>query len=124
MSEVAVLRRWSSEGGKTGARLYLWCPGCEDLHAAEVSAEGAWTWDGNIEAPTISPSLLVQGTQWATDSSFYKPQHHVEAGQRTCCHSFVKQGQWQFLSDCTHALANQIVPLVPLPEGHVLGRDT
>ncbi|MCZ4340562.1 hypothetical protein O4H52_03015 [Sphingomonadaceae bacterium G21617-S1] len=31
------------------------------------------------------------------------------------CHSFVRNGQIEFLSDCTHALAGQTVPLPPFP---------
>ena len=40
----------------------------------------------------------------------------VEPGQLTVCHSFVSDGQWQFLGDCTHALAGQTVPVVPIPD--------
>lgn len=32
------------------------------------------------------------------------------------CHSFLKAGVWQFLSDCTHAMAGQSVPAVPVPQ--------
>ena len=32
------------------------------------------------------------------------------------CHSFLKDGQWQFLGDCAHGLAGQTVPMVPLPD--------
>jgi hypothetical protein len=30
------------------------------------------------------------------------------------CHSFVVEGQMQFLSDCTHEMAGQIVPIPPV----------
>jgi hypothetical protein len=29
------------------------------------------------------------------------------------CHSFVREGQIQFLGDCTHAFAGQTVPMIP-----------
>lgn len=32
------------------------------------------------------------------------------------CHSFIRDGHWQFLGDCAHALANQTVPMVPVPD--------
>ena len=32
------------------------------------------------------------------------------------CHSFIQNGQWQFLSDCAHALAGKTVPMEPLPD--------
>jgi Family of unknown function (DUF6527) len=97
---VAVLRPWSAGEGRQGTRLYLWCPGCDDLHAVEVTDPGfMWEWDGNLESPTISPSIKVD----------------YGVGGRIC-HSYVKQGRWEFLSDCTHALAGQSVALPPLPE--------
>lgn len=100
---MTTLRPWRAADGRSGTSLYLWCPGCDDLHAVEVKdASGAlWQWDGNEEAPTINPSILVNG----------RPESR---GKR--CHSFVKAGQWEFLSDCDHALAGQTVPMVPLPE--------
>ena len=82
---------------------WVWCPGCEDLHCWWTAIEGepcnrtTWEYDGNDESPTVSPSLLVS--------------YGVDGKQ---CHSFVKSGQWQFLGDCTHALAGQTVPMVPL----------
>lgn len=98
-SPIAQLRTWAtSEGYQV---LQMWCPGCDDLHQINVKGHGAWEWDGNLEAPTVSPSILVQrGNQ---------------AGDRRC-HSFLKGGVWQFLGDCTHALANQTAAMVPLPE--------
>lgn len=37
-------------------------------------------------------------------------------GGPVCCHSYVKAGRWEFLGDCTHDLAGQTVPMVPLPD--------
>lgn len=83
--------------GNSGTKLYLWCPGCDQLHGPEVvNPAKRWQWDGNLEAPTLSPSILTHGTQR--------------------CHSFLKAGQWQFLVDCEHALAGKTVPMVPLPD--------
>ena len=129
-SPVAILRSWATAEGH-GHRLYLWCPGCDDTHLVCVRhPEGqggpCWEWDGNLEAPTISPSIKVEGKQWAEDMGFYKPRHSsVPVGGSIVCHSFVKNGQWEFLGDCTHDLKGQTVPLPPFPEGHALieGRD-
>lgn len=76
-------------------RLWLWCPGCEDLHDVRL---GEWQWDGDTEAPTISPSILVR---------YQTP----EPNPHNVCHSFVRAGVWEFLGDCTHALAGQHVPM-------------
>lgn len=97
-------------GGTTGTEnrythLLLGCPGCGGFHTVYVNTEpgdtglNPWEWDGNLDAPTVSPSILVNAT---------RPGHR--------CHSFVRGGMWEFLSDCDHALAGQTVPLAPLPE--------
>lgn len=88
-----ILRR---ARGSDGDVLGVWCPGCDDPHMIPVQGPRAWQWDGNVEAPTFSPSLLVRG------------------GERVC-HSHVRAGRFEFLSDCTHALAGQTVPIAPWP---------
>jgi hypothetical protein len=88
-----------------GLRVHLWCPGCQELHAPTFRcpehggpADGP-VWDGDpySEPFSMEPSLLV------------------DSGRDTC-HSFIRNGQWQFLTDCVHALAGQTVPLEPLPD--------
>lgn len=96
-----------------GDVLLFECPGCEMLHAVRVRArEGGalpgdgpvWTWNGSLEAPTCTPSVLVRWT------------HGEERAERRC-HLFVKEGRLEFLSDCTHALAGRTIelPLLPNP---------
>jgi hypothetical protein len=73
-------------------RMYLFhCPGCGYSHPFHVPM---WTWNGSLDAPTFSPSLMVNGSD---------PRYR--------CHSFVKEGKIQFLSDCFHKLAGQTVEL-------------
>lgn len=104
MNPVAVSKDGTHDGVTT-SYLKLWCPACDDLHmitTARSDGTSTWTWDGNTERPTISPSILV-------NAGGGNPQHPT-------CHSFVRDGQWEFLSDCTHALAGQTVPMVPVPD--------
>lgn len=91
-----------------GQRVLFRCPGCDDNHQIHV---GTWTWNGDLDRPTFSPSVLVGGVQWGDESGFYKPRHTVAAGQPITCHSFVTDGRIQFLGDCTHDLAGQTVDL-------------
>lgn len=114
MSDSKV--RVDGNGTDPGSSLWLWCPACEDTHRITVGTPDSWTWDGNEDAPTISPSILVGGVQWPVGQGFHKPQHRVEPGGAIACHSFVIAGVWQFLGDCTHAMAGQYVPMVPLPD--------
>lgn len=79
------------------------CPGCGHLHCVyveEPSPTGSrWTWNGSLELPTFSPSILVR--------SNYTSIHRMD----DVCHSFVREGKIEFLSDCTHELAGQTVDL-------------
>ncbi len=89
-----------------GARTYAFnCPGCAQydepgsrLHRAHTFRDGpdGWTYNGDGDRPTVSPSILVTG--------------HDEKR----CHSFVREGRIEFLGDCTHALAGQTVDLPEL----------
>lgn len=74
------------------------CPGCECSHFVPVEGPHKWEWDGNLEAPTFSPSILVNGDK--------------SCPSMPLCHSFIRQGKWQYLSDCTHKLAGTTVPMM------------
>ena len=109
MSSLSAKLR-SAEGG----RLMFWCPGCDGAHQVGVGdGHGPrWDYNGNADAPTFTPSILVRGTQPLTDEEHaaimagkpFEPKPLV-------CHSFVTDGLIQFLGDCTHNLAGQTVDL-------------
>lgn len=100
------------------------CPGCGDDHVLPTTAgHGAqWSWNGDLARPTFNPSLLVRSGHYA--------RHHEPGDSCWCtyvpangkpspfscytCHSFIRGGRIQFLSDCTHALAGQTVDLPEL----------
>lgn len=97
--------------GKTadgGEMVHFRCPGCDDFHQIRV---GTWSFNGDLERPTFSPSVLVGGAQWGPADGFHKPNHTVAPGESIVCHSFVTDGRIQFLGDCTHNLAGQTVDL-------------
>ncbi|HEY0889311.1 MAG TPA: DUF6527 family protein [Nocardioides sp.] len=106
MTARATLARDSAGG----AELVIFrCPGCDDNHRISV---GTWTFNGDLERPTFSPSVLVSGVQWDEGSGFRKPSHAgVAPGAPIVCHSYVTDGRIQFLGDCTHVLAGQTVDL-------------
>ncbi len=74
---------------ETGNQYYFHCPGCDMVHGVGKS----WEFNGDLEKPTFSPSVLVIGPP----------------GLR--CHSYIKNGMIQFLSDCHHGLKNQTIEL-------------
>ncbi|QVW28609.1 hypothetical protein pEaSNUABM8_00112 [Erwinia phage pEa_SNUABM_8] len=113
--------------GTSDGKLSFLCPGCEVRHTVNVKTSSGpqWQWNGNTDKPTLSPSVLVRsghyvdghtGDCWCT----YLAEHPEEdpADVFTCgvCHSFVRDGRIEFLSDCTHALAGQTVDLPELEE--------
>lgn len=102
------MARASLATASDGERVLFRCPGCNDNHQIHV---GTWVFNGDLERPTFSPSVLVTGTQWAADQAFHKPTHAVAPGERTICHSFVTDGRIQFLHDSTHTLAGRTVDL-------------
>lgn len=57
-----------------------------------------WGFNGDLERPTFTPSILSSASYGEERTPFQ-------------CHSFVRDGRIEFLSDCTHALAGQTVDL-------------
>lgn len=114
-----------------GGGLGFWCPGCREMHVVWVG-EGPgprWSYNGDAERPVFGPSVLVTGRRFTEkgradfeawhDAGCPKPAPQFEAADMRC-HSFVgcngaAPGQIVFLSDCTHALAGQVVDLPEAP---------
>ena len=87
------------------------CPGCGYDHWIKTSGPGpVWAFNNDLERPTVSPSILVNGASDPTDSH----------GR---CHSFIRDGQIQFLSDCFHKLAGQTVPLPDAEQWDISAED-
>lgn len=102
-----------------GGRVAFMCPGCRELHQVAVAGDArpAWDFNGDFDRPTFSPSILVRGSRPITDDE----HRRIMAGEAiksepTVCHSFVRDGQIQFLSDCTHDLGGQTVELPSMEE--------
>ena len=70
------------------------CPGCGCGHIVHVQPAknpitgASWSWNGDMDSPTFTPSIQVRG-----------------------CHCFIRNGQIEFLTDCTHELAGKTVPI-------------
>lgn len=100
---------------KTANCVTFVCPGCGDNHTVPVEAtDRDWRWNGSLDRPTITPSILVRSGHYAPS---WKEGDECWCGKDygfSCylCHSFVTDGRIQFLGDCTHKLAGQTVDLV------------
>ena len=101
----SMLRTVNDHGLEYPCLMFI-CPGCAEdlgsgLHMLPVNTtvkEPAWSWDGNLEKPTITPSILT-----GRDSD-------------KICHSYLKEGIFQFLEDSTHSLAGTFVEIPDLPD--------
>ncbi len=81
----------------------FYCPGCKMQHGVWINPDkndigASWGWNGDLEKPTITPSILVT---MGTDDPAIKLR----------CHSYVRNGMIEFLSDCTHELAGKTVEM-------------
>lgn len=56
---------------------------------------GHWTFNGDLEKPTFSPSMLI----------YPNPMHGRD-------HFFVRDGKIEYLSDCEHNLAGKTIDMV------------
>jgi hypothetical protein len=126
MSQISPILRDVQGGG-----LSFWCPGCKYAHTVWIGSGAGerWGWNGSLLAPTFSPSILVRtikgegltDADWEEYDRIARGPGGTEAVLnhpkfRFVCHSFVNEGQIQFLGDCSHALAGQTVPLPSWPE--------
>lgn len=108
-----------------GGTFSFWCPGCNTYHAFDRR----WQFNGDMEHPTFFPSLLV-GPYWTIpkewnpeqapkneDGSYRTDSNGKIVGAKEIrCHSFVRNGMIEYLSDCTHVLAGKTIPMIPVEE--------
>lgn len=110
----------SGPDGQFNGNIAILCPGCDEMHLLNVipaNGRPAWSFNDDLEKPTFSPSLLVRTGHFVTGKTESECENCIECKaegvETTCeqCHSFITDGNIQFLADSTHALAGQTVPL-------------
>ena len=92
---MALLQEYKSNpNSDLTVMLGVYCPACGCEHIIPVSM-----FDGNWESPTLDGVMDVRSPY-----------------AKGICHSYVRNGQWEFLADSTHELAGQTVAMVPVQE--------
>lgn len=85
--------------------LEFYCPGCKMMHCVYLkhpdNKQASWDWNMCAKWPTFSPSLSIQ-MDWK--------------GKDYRCHFFIRDGQLQYLGDCSHDLKGQTLPMVDIPK--------
>lgn len=81
----------------------FWCPGCNTRHFVNTENEGydhpIWGFNEDVDKPTITPSIKVT------------MPNHTTMGVDDICHSFIRDGKIEYLSDCTHELAGKTIEM-------------
>jgi hypothetical protein len=108
MAQVSRLLRSASDSSGERSYLTFCCPGCRayfadkgrglpmmERHQVIVQGRGAWDFNGDLNKPTFTPSVLMNTWYWDEAKQVKVPY---------ICHSFVENGRINFLNDCTHAL--------------------
>lgn len=99
---------------------HYYCPGCKCEHSVFTqnpnSLGAKWSWNGDMEKPTFTPSLLMRWTSGdppVTSENYdqWKANPWPQTDKNNVCHVFITNGMIQFLGDCTHELAGQTVEL-------------
>jgi hypothetical protein len=101
--------------------LMFLCPGCNKHHIVKVNNnedKKGWEWNRDIMFPTFTPSIKVEYVKPTSQGlAMLRLNLPLPPGQTRypctdeVCHSFVKDGNIEFLYDSTHRLAGRIVPL-------------
>ena len=82
------------------------CAGCKHSHSVQTvkpfaNGAGPWTWNGDVEKPTVSPSVHCQPYRNPTTGSLLVKE----------CHHYIIDGMIHYLHDCDHELAGRVMPM-------------
>ena len=82
--------------GDDNPDVIFYCEGCKCDHGIWTTQpnhrNATWQFNGDMDKPTVTPSL------------------HMDTPGRVC-HSFITNGNIQYLDDCCHALKGQTIEL-------------
>lgn len=107
-------------GGKKARRaegglVMFYCPGCKSHHGPRVEGSSPgplWGWNGSLDLPTFTPSILVRGTVPVTDDEVSRIMNGEKVEPKPfVCHSFVTDGMIQYLADSTHEFAGKTIEI-------------
>jgi len=125
MGQVSSKMRSAALGDGESA-LSFWCPGCKGPHMLRIGGDKRpqWEWNGDVDRPTFDPSVMVRSGHFVPGQEgkecwcSYEQRFGRKLPEGTgcsICHSFVRDGRIEFLSDSTHALAGVTMDLPDWP---------
>ena len=104
MSAIAIVRAVVDAADQViERRLWYQCPACDSQHGIRIEGpEPRWGWNGSVEAPTLTPSVLS-----------YIPKN--DGTRETLCHHHLTDGRVVVCGDSPKR-PNETLPLPPLPD--------
>lgn len=125
MGQVSAKLRSTTDG------FAWWCPACGEAHP--LPYKKGWTWNGDLTAPTFTPSFRhgpsIQAVhddkgRWLGLWLMRDKDGNVvrRAGREPgdtpimwCCHYIVTGGRVAYCGDSTHAMAGKTIDMPDLP---------
>lgn len=104
-----------------------WCPACEQIH---ILPDRGWTFNGDVNKPTFSPSFKHSGLRCANVNGRWNGEWHRNSDGSPAdgtCHYIITDGRIQFCSDSWHGRSDIVsMPLLPGPvnEHGDFGKET
>lgn len=99
------------------------CPGCKGTHCIPIEGPHKWTFNGNLDRPSLSPSVresighFAPGSKpgddcWCTYNVEQQRKGEKPAPFRCgVCHFVLTDGALNFCDDCTHELKGKKVSM-------------
>lgn len=101
----------------------FWCPACQCGHCfwtPEAGRGPSWNWNGDYVKPTLLPAHQPMTSMKITyrHPTGYTNDNPAPLGYNgpyttDVCHFHMVDGNLHYCADCTHALANKVVPMEP-----------
>lgn len=100
---MVVFFKTSKESVAAGGADYLFeCPACGCYHGVWTTkrnkSNAVWQFNGDLEKPTVSPSLRIH-------------YHDSKSNKDVLCHFYIKNGNIEYLNDCTHQLKGDTIKI-------------
>jgi hypothetical protein len=101
--------------------MQIQCPGCKHGHEISIDSDRTreagvpiWGYNGNVDKPTFTPSLLVRtgvhaGMKRMEDDTDEDWQRILN--RSSICHSQITDGKIYYYNDTTHELKGQTIEL-------------
>lgn len=111
--------RYNPSGIDTAGIVKIKCPAGHThyINTKEKNSSGAiWTFNGNYEKPTFTPSINEKTGKYASGCELSGTEEWLEELEKSSyiCHFIVTDGKITFCGDCTHSFKGQTLDLLDI----------